>query len=231
MAPSATVDIQPCRRQLARVGAQRSLARLLERARWPESDIVVTIETGASRQVTEHGQFPDWMPDGTIIFTRPHDESGALSPSPNGSQRRPLQDTAWRRAGRAGVDDGTKMSTVNAVRCVQRRRRHTLDSTGSMEPGQNDPSGHPIGDGWPSIKAMTTRGTSTSCEPTERNDSPDIPWNSLLPRLERNRNPTLTTSPPRRRAARAESPSPPARQPALRAHAYAGVRGKQCVCA
>jgi Tol biopolymer transport system component len=74
----------------------------------PRAVYVISIVTGGAWRVTDKGQFPDWTPDGRIIYTQPG-VGTVFTIRPNGTQRQPLATQPGDVLGLRVSNDGQKI--------------------------------------------------------------------------------------------------------------------------
>jgi Tol biopolymer transport system component len=88
----------------------RSLAFQSERRRGRKAVYVISLRTGVARRVTASGAFPDWTPDGKIIFTK-NDELWSVRPYGRDEQPLPTKPPGNVLAARVSKD-GKKIVLV-----------------------------------------------------------------------------------------------------------------------
>jgi TolB protein len=130
----------------------RSLAFLSERD-GSRSVYAINIQTGAARRVARYGQFPDWTPDGLIIFSGllERDEAGRIfTIRPYGADRRPLPTQPGNALGVTVSSDGQQI--VFSTRGIHQVYRADIDGArsaalaASNNNEANDPDWSPDGE-------------------------------------------------------------------------------------
>jgi Tol biopolymer transport system component len=130
----------------------RSLAFLSERD-GSRGVYAINVQTGAARRVTRYGQFPDWTPDGLIIFTGllERNEAGRIfTIRAYGADRRPLPTQPGNALGVRVSDDGQEI--VYSTRGIHQVYKADIDGgrpaplVASENNEANDPAWSPDGE-------------------------------------------------------------------------------------